>query len=127
MNIKKSSSIWIAVFSVFLALSIFHYKQAQENFPYFNTTLEPTNNGMVSSYNAKASASEKRINILTEEINEYIGKYNKNNRQSNLAAFYGYLLSSVLAASSFIREIFFTKKINEQNKPSNKIENNKEQ
>ncbi len=101
--------IWLAVAFVFFSLGIFHYKQAQEPYPYFNTTVAIPENSFIFD-NAIATANQKRLNIFTNEINLYIENYNKNSKWSNMAAFVGYIISSCLAILSFFVEITSLKK-----------------
>lgn len=95
--------IWALFTLIFFCLGVYHLIQSRYEHQKFTDTT--TESEYISYYNATAEANETRLNNFTDAFNLYIDKYNKDNKEVNKAAFYGYMVSSLVSIFSMLIEL----------------------
>ncbi len=91
--------IWLIFTNYFAILAIFHFRQAEINYPKFDPSVNVKTVGG-SFMNATAQTNEAKLDKFFNEFNNYVENNNSNNKKTNKYAGWSYIVSALVSSYS---------------------------
>ncbi len=93
------SIIWLIFTNYFAILAIFHFRQAEMNYPKFDPSVD-IKTVDCSFMNATAQTNEAKLDKFFNEFNNYVENNNSNNKKTNKYAGWSYIVSALVSSYS---------------------------